>query len=584
MAGRIPDEFISDLIARADIVSIIERHIPLQKAGKRFKACCPFHEERTPSFFVNPERQIFHCFGCGKSGTAISFLMEYSNLHFRDAIEELAQAVGVEVPVQISGAKQEGDFQKMLELMAEVQTAYRNCLMRSKRGEAARNYLKSRNISSEIAAKFGLGFAPDSWDFVLSRFGKTEHSRRLLTKTGMVIKNENGKTYDRFRNRLMFPIMDRRERVIGFGGRVLDSSQPKYLNSPETPLFDKGREAFGLNHATSAARNAGKILIVEGYTDVLALTQYGINYSVATLGTATTPEQVRKLFQTASHLIFCFDGDTAGRNAAWRALQASLPLMVDGKMASFMFLPQGHDPDSMVREEGAAGFEDRLSSALPISDYVFNVLLAKSDVKRLDGRAKFLEEFKPIYLKLPDSALRALMVQEVAGHTKLDVNYLYSRLEPEQHSRKNAPQRVVPEGPMSINLATKALAVLVQNPKFVSKIDHPDVFAGSTNPMTKLLGEIALSMEDDSNPTTAGLVERYRDSDHSQSISELINLNHGIDQDNLENEFSGIIFTIRKRLNNKETLEKVNSSSLKDDQKFLQLVNDLAESKVSHTR
>ena len=581
MPGSIPDEFISDLIARSDIVSLIERHIRLQKAGREYKACCPFHEERTPSFYVSPAKQFYHCFGCGKSGNVVSFLMDYSNLPFPDAIEELASIAGVEMPKKAGSYQANGDFQLMLKLMDEVQDAYRNHLMRGKDADDARAYLKSRKISPETAERFGLGYAPNSWDFILSRFGKTDQAKRLLHKCGLTVTNEQEKTYDRFRNRLMFPIMDRRNRVIAFGGRVIGEGEPKYLNSPETPLFNKSGEMFGLNHALSAARAADKILVVEGYTDVLALFQYGIKYAVATLGTATTELHVRRLFQTASHIVFCFDGDTAGRKAAWRALEAVLPMMVDGKMASFMFLPQGHDPDSLIRDEGAAGFEGHMSEATSIERFIFSSLASGIDMKRFDARAKLIEKFKPIFAKLPQGALRVLMIKHLSSMTELDVRHLETTYA--VASRPSAKhQRSVPKGPIAIDLPTKALAVLIQNPQLAVLIDCVEELASAKVASMRLLGEISEVLEDVPELTTAGLVERFRGSESHDRFSELVSFDHRISDANLESEFRGIISKIRTRLLDEKIdaeMSKLLDSNNRDMRRARQLVNDLLASK-----
>ena len=366
MPSTIPSDFIQELLARVDIVDVINTSVPLAKSGREYKACCPFHNEKTPSFFVNPAKQFYHCFGCGESGTAISFLMKYRNLQFRETIEELASIAGMEIPVDRSRRPSSGDFERLLELMTQVQSAYKHELHRGEHSSSPRDYLKSREITREAALKFGIGYAPDRWDFLLKKFGRTAQDCKLLEKAGLVTSKEKGKFYDRFRDRLMFPITDRRGRVIGFGGRIIGSGEPKYLNSPETLLFKKSNELFGLHEALTAIKQAGKVLVVEGYTDVVALFQSGVENVVATLGTATTPFHVRALFQTAPEIVFCFDGDAAGRTAAWRAMESVLPVMYGGKLVSFVFLPQGHDPDSMIREEGKEKFLERISSGEPI--------------------------------------------------------------------------------------------------------------------------------------------------------------------------------------------------------------------------
>ena len=437
MPSTIPSDFIQELLARVDIVDVINTSVPLAKSGREYKACCPFHNEKTPSFFVNPAKQFYHCFGCGESGTAISFLMKYRNLQFRETIEELASIAGMEIPVDRSRRPSSGDFERLLELMTQVQSAFKHELHRGEHSSSPRDYLKSREISREAALKFGIGYAPDRWDFLLNKFGRNAQDCKLLEKAGLVASNEKGKTYDRFRDRLMFPITDRRGRVIGFGGRIIGSGEPKYLNSPETLLFKKSNELFGLHEALTPIKQAGKVLVVEGYTDVVALSQSGVENVVATLGTATTPFHVRALFQTAPEIVFCFDGDAAGRTAAWRAMESALPMMYDGKLVSFVFLPQGHDPDSMIREEGKEKFLERISSGEPITNFIFRILLENTDMNRHDGKAKLVEDFKPLYSKLPDSTLRQLMLTELVQYTGLTEGFILSRLLQEKSNARD---------------------------------------------------------------------------------------------------------------------------------------------------
>ncbi len=371
MAGRIPQAFIDELIARTDIVELIGGRVQLKKAGREWKACCPFHNEKTPSFWVSPDKQFYHCFGCGAHGTALGFLMEHDKLPFPDAVEELASRLGLEVPREDGGrAARARPGEDLHELLAQVTQFYRDCLRESAR---AKKYLEDRGITAESCVKFAVGYAPDAWDSVLKRFGGSAERERALLEAGLVVersgKGESG-FYDRFRDRVMFPIRDARGRPIAFGGRVLDQGEPKYLNSPETPLFHKGRELYGLYEARQALRKVERLLVVEGYVDVVRLAQSGIAYSVATLGTATTPEHLNRLFRVTSELVFCFDGDNAGRNAAWRALENALEHARDGRQLRFLFLPEGHDPDTLVGEEGAEAFEARIAEAQPISEFL----------------------------------------------------------------------------------------------------------------------------------------------------------------------------------------------------------------------
>ncbi|MEO0369271.1 MAG: DNA primase, partial [Pseudomonadota bacterium] len=417
MAGRIPQYFIDQLLNRTDLVDLIDGYVPLKKAGNNYKACCPFHNEKTPSFTVSPQKQFYHCFGCGQSGTAISFLMEYDHLEFREAIEKLASAAGLEIPEeaqgqQIPAPKTEGV--DLYELMNEVNTFYQQQLRHHATKAAAVDYLLQRGLSGVIAKRFGLGFAPEGWDNLMSALGKSAPKQKALMTTGMLTSNDKGRTYDRFRARIMFPIEDHRGRVVGFGGRVLDQGEPKYLNSPETPIFHKGSELYGLYAARGAIKETGCVLIVEGYMDVVALAEAGIDHAVATLGTATTPMHLQRLFRHSENLVFAFDGDRAGRAAAWKALETCLPTMEDGRTVSFMFLPDGEDPDSMVKKVGTESFNKLIDHATPITDFLVNHLAEQADLTRLDGRAKMAKLAKPLITKLPRGILRQLVIESVA--------------------------------------------------------------------------------------------------------------------------------------------------------------------------
>ena len=366
MAGRIPQAFLDDLLDRVDIVEVIDRRVKLKKSGKNYSACCPFHEERTPSFSVNPDKQFYYCFGCGAGGNALTFLMEYENLEFPQAVENLASNAGMTIPREPSSsghnaAQQEASTKPLYALMERVSSFYQQQLRNHPQAHGAINYLKARGLSGEIAKQFSLGFAPPGWDSLHSGLGGGNELRELLIKTGMLVKNENGKVYDRFRDRVVFPIHDRRGRVIAFGGRVLGDDKPKYLNSPETEIFHKGRELYGLYQARQNTRKLDRILVVEGYMDVIALAQHGIAYATATLGTATSNTHLERVYRLCPEVIFCFDGDEAGRKAAARALEAALPCMEDGRQAKFLFLPEGQDPDDVVRGGGQDHFEALLS-------------------------------------------------------------------------------------------------------------------------------------------------------------------------------------------------------------------------------
>lgn len=413
----IPQAFIQDLLNRIDIVDVIDPHVPLKRAGSNLVACCPFHAEKTPSFTVSQTKQFYHCFGCGAHGSAITFQMEHLGLGFLEAVKELAARIGMVVPEaerNSDSGPSRGRAEQLLDVMNEAEQFYRRALRQSQR---AVEYLKRRGLSGEIAARFGIGYAPDGWQNLDAVF--PNYQAEELAAAGLVIDGESGKRYDRFRDRVMFPIKDAQGRTIGFGGRVLESGEPKYLNSPETPLFEKGREVYGLFQARQAIRGAGRVVVVEGYMDVVALAQFGVQYAVATLGTATTPVHVQKLLRQTDEIVYCFDGDQAGRKAAWRALENSLGQFKDGKQIRFLFLPEGEDPDTYVRKYGASRFEEIVNSeSLPLSAFAMRELSARVDIGTPEGKAKFLQDMKPLLGQISAPMLALMMrkrAAEVAG-------------------------------------------------------------------------------------------------------------------------------------------------------------------------
>ena len=417
--GLIPQTFIDELIARADIVEVIGLRVPLKKAGREYRACCPFHNEKTPSFWVSPDKQFYHCFGCGAHGTVLKFLMEHDRMAFPEAVEELAQRLGLEVPHEAgSGPSNTKRVEEPLyELMGRVAGFFAETLARDARAQA---YVEHRGLERATLEQFGIGYAPNSWNEVLRRFGTGEAERRALFELGLIIERDRGQIrdgdrhYDRFRDRIMFPIRDVRGRVIAFGGRILDQGEPKYLNSPETALFHKGRELYGLYETRRSRSNLKRLLIVEGYMDAVRLHQSGITYAVATLGTATTPEHFKRIFRLVSEVVFAFDGDRAGRAAAWRALQHALPEAREGREIRFLFLPEGHDPDSLVGEEGREAFEKRLDSTLPLSEYLISELRGQADLSHADGRARFAELARPLLTRLVEGVYRELVLKRIA--------------------------------------------------------------------------------------------------------------------------------------------------------------------------
>ncbi len=420
----IPESFIQDLLARVDIVDLVDSYVPLKKAGANYAACCPFHNEKTPSFTVSPTKQFYHCFGCGAHGTAIGFVMEYQGIGFVDAVRELASRVGMTIPESSDGFSPEkhGQTRNLVEVMARAAAFYKEQLKRSPR---AIDYCKKRGLSGEIAARFGIGYAPDDWQNLKAVF--PDYNAEALKLAGLVIDNESGRRYDRFRDRLMIPIVNPKGDIIAFGGRIIDQGEPKYLNSPETPLFEKGRELFGLPQARQALRETDTAIVTEGYMDVIALAQNGVGNAVATLGTATTPTHVQKLLRQVDRIVFCFDGDNAGRKAAWRALENALEALADNKQVGFVFLPQEHDPDSFIRAHGKAEFDRQVVQAMPLSDFLLRELAQRCDLTSSEGKARLVYEAKPLLLKLPTPLLRLQLVKrlaEASGFAQAEVERL----------------------------------------------------------------------------------------------------------------------------------------------------------------
>ncbi|SDH43840.1 DNA primase [Pseudomonas benzenivorans] len=424
MAGLIPQSFIDDLLNRTDIVDVVSSRIQLKKAGKNYTACCPFHKEKTPSFSVSPDKQFYYCFGCGAGGNALGFVMDHDQLDFPQAVEDLAKRAGMEVPREEGGRhskpRQPTDS-PLYPLLTAAAEFYRQALKSHPQRKAAVDYLKGRGLSGEIARDFGLGFAPPGWDNLLKHLASDSLQQKAMIDAGLLVENaDSGKRYDRFRDRVIFPIRDSRGRVIAFGGRVLGDDKPKYLNSPETPVFHKGQELYGLFEARKSNRDLDEIMVVEGYMDVIALAQQGLRNAVATLGTATSEEHLKRLFRIVPSVLFCFDGDAAGRNAAWRALEATLPSLQDGRRARFLFLPDGEDPDSLVRSEGTDAFRARINQhAQPLADYFFQQLSEEADPRSLEGKAHLMTLAAPLIDKIPGNNLRALMRQRLTEITGL---------------------------------------------------------------------------------------------------------------------------------------------------------------------
>jgi len=517
----IPKSFVQELLGRVDIVDVIESYLPLKRAGTNLAACCPFHSEKTPSFTVSPSKQFYHCFGCGAHGSAIGFLMEYSGIGYVEAVKELAGRAGMKVPEFIPTPQQavkQVQTEELTELLQRAAQFYKSEL---KRSEKAIAYLKGRGLTGEIAARFQLGFAPAGWQNLATVF--QDYQARALIDAGLVVQGDEGKRYDRFRDRIVFPIINPRGQVVGFGGRVLDQSEPKYLNSPETPLFEKGRELYGLFQARPAIRDAGRIVVVEGYMDVVALAQYGIAYAVATLGTATTVWHVQKLLRQADEVVFCFDGDVAGRRAAWRALENSLSQLQDGKQVKFLLLPQQDDPDSFVRREGKEAFERLLAeAAIPLSAFALKELTERADMASAEGRAKFLQEAKPLVKQVSAPILGLMLRKRIAelggiSQAELEERFEFRSARREAMTTARSPHR--PSDPYA-----KLLGRVLAEPKLVKvlwPVSLPPPAAHSSE-ASALFDFIDESRALDQELTVAGAIEVLRARGHGTTVHELM--------------------------------------------------------------
>ncbi|MEZ0583847.1 MULTISPECIES: DNA primase [Erwinia] len=535
MAGRIPRVFINDLLARTDIVDLIDARVKLKKQGKNYHACCPFHNEKTPSFTVNGEKQFYHCFGCGAHGNAIDFLMNYDRLEFVESIEELATLYGLEVPYESgSGPSQleRHQRQSLYQLMGSLNDFYQQSLTQNQ-AAGARDYLTKRGLSDDVIRHFSIGFAPAGWDNALKRFGRSQEDRQSLSDAGMLVTNDQGRSYDRFRERIMFPIHDKRGRVIGFGGRVVGDALPKYLNSPETEIFHKGRQLYGLYEAQKKHPEPAKLLVVEGYMDVVALAQFGIDYAVASLGTSTTPEHIQLLFRTTDTVICCYDGDRAGREAAWRALETALPYMNDGRQLRFMFLPDGEDPDTLVRKEGKDAFEARMEQAMPLSAFLFDTLMPQVDLSTPDGRTQLTALALPLISQVTGETLRIYLLQVLGDKLGIPDHVQLEKLLTKQHeSAKQSQQPQLKRTTMRI-----LIGLLIQNPALATMVPSLEGLNNSELPGFPLFVELVSTCVAHPGLTTGQLLELYRGTKFSQSLETLATWNHMIVEDEVETMF-----------------------------------------------
>jgi len=522
MSGRIPQAFIDDLLVRTDIIDIIDNYVPLRKAGKNYQALCPFHDEKSPSFTVNHDKQFYHCFGCGVSGTAISFLMDFNHMDFVEAIEELANKAGIEVPREGATALKDKDqgLTELYELMELIVRFYRSQLREHNDAKRAVDYLKNRGISGELAARFELGYAPSNWDLLIKNFGQSESALARLSRVGMVVPRDGGKGYyDRFRDRIMFPIRDHRGRVIGFGGRTIGDDTPKYLNSPETPLFHKGRELYGLHQAKHRLKQVQRLIVVEGYMDVLALVEYEIANVVATLGTAITADHLQRIFRYTSQVVFCFDGDEAGKKAAWRALEITLPLLRDGRQAFFMFLPDGLDPDDYVRKHGPASFEDQ-GNSVPLSDYLLNTLKSRNNLTTREGRSRLVDEAVPLVSQLPQGGLRQILLQDISQIANTAVDNIESLFHnPENSVNKQSIKRTTRR--QDRTPVTIMIELILYRPQLATLIDSPADLDNIPVPGAPFLKELVELIHARPNLSCAGIIENWRGSRYEARLREI---------------------------------------------------------------
>ena len=559
--SRIPKHFIDEVIARTDIVEVITHRVPLKKAGREFKACCPFHDEKSPSFTVSPAKQFYHCFGCGENGTAIGFLMAYERLSFVESIEELAGALGMDVPTEASAPRPSDDLYPVL---GEAGDHYVACL---KNAPDAVAYLKQRGVSGEIAKDYGIGFAPDEWDSVIKALHKTD-TKRLVAAGLIKARDDNSGYYDRFRGRVMFPIRDHRGRIVAFGGRAMTDNGPKYLNSPETEVFHKGRELYGLYEARQSRTDLSRLLVVEGYMDVVGLAQFGVRNCVATLGTATTTDHLKRLFRIAGEVVFCFDGDRAGRKAAWRALNVSLAEIRDGRQIKFLFLPDGEDPDSLIRVEGEAGFRTRLDGAKPLSEFLLDHLSEQVDTTTLDGLARLAELAKPLVAQIPTGVYRDMLTSRLAKIVGLPAERMAGYL-----PTRPAPARTASSRPMARRprtpLVGRAISLLLHYPATAEKAEIPPNIQNSTTPGMDVLTTLLEELCRQPHVTTAVVLERWREHAVFPRLEALASAESLIDQRQAVPELNGLLAklsleeTAHRR---QELVEKSRSGPLNEEE------------------
>lgn len=534
MAGLIPPEFIDQLLSRIDIVEVIDPRVPLKKAGREYQACCPFHAEKTPSFTVSPHKQFYHCFGCGAHGSAIGFLMEYDHMSFVEAVEELAGSTGLEIPKSAGiGNNSAAEQAPLYNLLQRASDFFQQQLRRHPQAVLAIDYLKQRGLSSSVVSEFGIGFAPPGWSSLITAVGGERSGLQLLHKAGLISTAASGRQYDRFRERIMFPITDTRGRVVGFGGRLLGEGKPKYLNSPETPLFRKGEILYGLHEVRRGGSGKQQILVVEGYMDVVALAQFGLHNSVATLGTATTQRHLELLYRTTTRVVFCFDGDRAGRDAAWKALQTALPVMKSGREARFLFLPEGEDPDSMVRKEGKERFLQRIEKSQSLSEFLFQHLTAGIDTTTLDGRAMLADRARQLIEQVPAGTLHDLLQQQLSTLTGLE-----ARRQPGY--RHTLPANKAPEQ-LQRSPLRDALRLLLEEPRLASIAPLPTTWRGSRVKGIELFTQLFDLCRSSPSLSSAALIERWPDEKIRNHLAQLATQKLFAPAEGLRDEFIGAL-------------------------------------------
>jgi len=561
MSGIIPRPFIDELLNRTDIIEFIDSHIPLKKQGTSFVACCPFHNEKTPSFNVIAKKQFYHCFGCGVSGNAISFAMDYLHIGFPQAIETLAARAGMQVPREGSPQKHQ-QSQSLYQLLNTVSTFYETQLLQQ--NSAATLYLEKRQIDDKTAKRFQLGYAPEGWHTLEHAF---KSNKKELISSGMIISRDDGKTYDRYRQRIMYPIHDRLGRIIGFGGRAIDAAQkPKYLNSPETVIFQKSRELYGLHQLLKENSPIENILIVEGYMDVIALSQYGIKNAVATLGTATSTYHIQLLSKHTKKLIFCFDGDAAGKQAAWRALESSLPHLNTGLDANFIFLPESHDPDSLVREEGKERFLMRLNSAMPLNQFFFETITKQIDTTSLAGKSQLINVIKPYLLKMSEGPYKQLILDELARRTHIDNHRLSQLTMASVEEKKPEQSKTISRSPVRI-----AIALLLQNPDIYQKNCHMLTAERMVSLQQPTLKKILQHIAHNPEINTGSLIETFRDTSEFDALTKLAAWDHQVPDEALSGEFMDtVLFLAKQEQEGKivQLLTKARSEGLADEERL----------------